>query len=255
MLDNIIEIEEAEEEVSLADDIAKLKEAEEVVEEVVEEAEVVVEVEEVEEKEDEKLAKAREDYKRRQEERRKQTTYEKQAEKTVEDTDKQAIEFVKQLQKQQIFEHNIKRAEVELTQLEGEFKVAYPDYDDKVNQAMKLTKYRLIESGMGEAEAEQVLKREKVLLADKAAAQGKDPVEAVYSEAKAILNIFEKFAEDMGYTKGKKKTTLQALREASKPNAMSGGAGKGATAARKTFDDMEADEVDELSIGQLLKGV
>lgn len=256
------DIELEENATSLADDIAKLKEAaqeeavEDIIEEKPEEAEKVEEVEE--EKEDEKLIKAREDYKRRQEERRKQvtqTTHEKQAVQAVDDADKQAIEFVKQLQKQQVFERNIKQAEVELTGLEGEFKVAYPDYEDKVNQAIKLTKYRLIQEGMGEAEAEQMLRREKVLLADRAAAQGKDPVEAVYNEAKTILTVFEKFAEDMGYTKGKKKTNLQALREVSKPNAMSGGAGKGATAARRTFDDMEGDEIDELSIGQMLRGV
>lgn len=264
-LDNVIEneVEQVEEETSLADDIAKLKAKEEVIDEVEEEEkepekQEVAEEEKEEDKEDEKLIKAREDYKRRQEERRKQgaqTTYEKQAIQVVDDADKQAIEFVKQFHKQQIFERNIKQAEVELTSLEGEFKVAYPDYEDKVNQAIKLTKYRLVEQGMSEAEAEQVLRREKVLLADKAAAAGKDPVEAVYNEAKTILKVFEKFAEEAGYTKGKKKTNLQALREASRPNAMSGGAGKGATAARKTFDDMEGDEIDELSIGQLLKGV
>lgn len=263
-LDNVIEneVEQVEEESSLADDLAKLKAAEEekLVEDVVEDvAEEEVKDNPIveEEKEDEKLREIREGYHRRQEEKRKQvtqTTHEKQAVQAVDDADKQAIEFVKQLQKQQVFERNIKQAEVELTGLEGEFKVAYPDYEDKVNQAIKLTKYRLIEQGMGETEAEQVLRREKVLLADRAAAQGKDPVEAVYNEAKTILTVFEKFAEDMGYTKGKKKTTLQALREVSKPNAMSGGAGKGATAARKTFDDMEGDEIDELSIGQLLRG-
>lgn len=255
-------IEDSLEETSLADDIAKLKaqDKEEVAEapkEEIEESEEVVE--EPSKEEEERLAKAREDYKKRQEERRKQSeqqaTYEKKAEQATDDADKQAIEYVKQLQKQQVFERQIKQAEVELTQLEGEFKVAYPDYDDKVNQAIKLTKYRLVNEGMSEAEAEQVLKREKVLLADRAAAQGKDPVEAVYKEAQVILSAFEKFAEESGYTKGKKKTNLQALREASRPNAMSGGAGKGATAARKTFDDMEGEEIDEVSIGQLLNEV
>lgn len=260
------EIETEEEDTSLADDIAKIKATEEKVEEQEDDVEEAEEIEEapkeepdVDKEEEERLAKAREDYKKRQEERRKaaeqQAVYEKKAVEATEDSDKQAIEYFKKLQKQQEFEGKIKQAEVELTNLEGEFKVAYPDYEDKVNQAIKLTKYRLIEEGYSEARAEAELKREKVLLADRAAAQGKDPVEAVYNEANKILKIFEKFAEENGYTKGKKKTNLQALREAAKPNAMSGGAGKGATAARKTFDDMEGDEVDELSIGQLLNGV
>lgn len=265
-LDN--QIEEKIEESSLADDIAKLKQEEqenkaEEVEEKQEQKQGQEEQDEQEEEESpeekEKLSRAQEEYKKRQEERRRkaleqQNNYQEVAKKAVDDADKQAIEFVKQLQKQQIFERNIKQAEVELTQLEGEFKVAYPDYEDKINQAIKLTKYRLIQNGMGDAEAEQAVRREKVLLADRAASQGKDPVEAVYNEAKAVLNVFEKYAEDMGYTKKKKTTNLQALREASKPNAMSGGAGKGATAAKKTFDDMDGDDIAELSIGQLLKG-
>jgi hypothetical protein len=265
----IIENEELEDDTSLADDIERIKESDKVAprEELEDDDSDDTEEDEPKEaeskeepEEDEKLLRAREEYKKRQEERRKkaqeqQTTYEQKAEAATDDADKQAIEYIKQLQKQQVFERNIKQAEVELTGLEGEFKVAYPDYEDKVNQALKLTKYRLVQEGMGEAEAEQLLKREKVLLADKAASRGEDPVEAVYKEAKAILNVFEKYAEDMGYTKGKKKTNLQALREVSKPNAMSGGAGKGAAAARKTYDDMEGDEVDDLTLEQLMKGV
>lgn len=266
---------ENEEETSLADDIARLKaqnEQEESEEKTQEEqptkeesqdnSEEEVEEEESTEEEDERVLKAREDYKKRQEERRQkaleqqnQSKYQEQATTAIDDSDKQAIEFIKNFQKQQAFEQNIKGAEAELVKLEGEFKVAYPDYEDKVNQAIKLTKTRLVNDGMSELEAEQQLKREKVLLADRAAARGEDPVEAVYNEAKSILSIFEQFAEEMGYKKEKKKkTNLQALREASKPNAMSGGAGKGATAARKTFEDLEGGEVDDLTIGQMLSG-
>lgn len=265
MVEEIKDVENLEtEENSLAEDIAKLKEQDSKEQEKPQEEpqEELQEEKEAEPTDEEKARqlKAQEDYKKRQEERRRkaaeapQKQYEEKAAQAVQDADKEAIEYFKELKKQQIFNQSIKKAEVELTYLEGEFKVAYPDYEDKVNQAMKLTKYRLVEQGMSEAEADQLLKREKVLLADRAAAQGQDPVEAVYKEASTILSVFEKFAEEMGYSKGKKKTNLQSLREASKPNAMSGGAGKGATAARKTYDDMEVDEVNELSIGQMLKG-
>jgi len=272
---------ENEEDTSLADDIARLKAQNESANEQAEDEpkqeqiqekeqqeekpEELNQVDEDEEEEDEeekqRILKAQEDYKKRQAERKQkaleqqnQAKYQEQANATVDDADKQAIEFIKDFQRQQQFQQSIKSAEAELTQLEGEFKVAYPDYEDKVSQAIKLTKSRLVNSGMSELEAEQQLKQEKILLADRAAARGEDPVEAVYNEAKSILGVFEQFAEEMGYTKGKKKTNLQALREASKPNAMSGGTGKGATAARKTFEDLESDEVDELSIGQLLNG-
>lgn len=278
----IEEIEQDEEESSLAADIEKLKQQDASVESGSEEdgedesddGVDSSEPEKKEETEEEKELRIKQEaYKKRQEERRKkaeelakpslqksnedkkQEEYAKRAEAALSDADRQAIEYFKQLQNRTVIEQNIKAAESELVALEAEFKEAFPDYEDKVNQALEITKVRLIESGMSETEADKYLKREKVLLADAAAAAGKDPVEAVYNEAKSILNVFEKYAEKAGYIKPeKKKTNLQALREASKPNAMSGGAGRGAAAAKKTMDDMQLEELDDISIGQMLSG-
>lgn len=260
---------ENQEENSLADDIAKLKESDELapaleddaVEETQEEA-PQEEEQAIDPEEEERLKKAQEDYKKRQEERRRrmqdqkqQDEYKKQAEQAVQDSDKEAIEYFKKMREEHQYNQQIEAAGHELTNLEAEFREAYPDYDKKVDQAMRLTKMRLVDQGMGEAEAEAMLRREKILLADRAAATGGDPVEAVYNEANTILNVFEKFAEEMGYQKKKTKTNLQAIRETVKPNAMSGGAGKGATAMKKTFDDLAKEEVDGVSIGDMMKGV
>lgn len=263
---------ETEEETSLADDIAKLKEqdepeeeTEEVEEEATEETPKVQEEEDTEEEkaEKERLKKAQEDYKKRQEERKRrqleqkaeQDTHEKAAEKAVDNADKEALEFVKQLRQQQEMTHLYEGDKKALKGYEEEFEKAYPDYNDKKNAAFEILIEKQVALGVTKEQATAKLEYEMILLANQAAVKGLDPVEEIYKEANSIISAMDKYAEKMGYIKPtKKKTNLQALREASKPNAMSGGAGKGATAVRKTFDDLEGDEVDGLSIGQMLNG-
>lgn len=265
-----------EEETSFADDIAKLKAQDEGHEEE-EEGDVAEDSEskqeeskketegetEEEKAEKERLKKAQEDYKKRQEERRRkqeeqksqQQNYEKAAEKAVDNADKEALEFVKQLRQQQEMAQLYEGDKKALKGYEEEFAKAYPDYNDKKNTAFEILIEKQVALGKTEEQARSELEYEMILLANQAAVKGLDPVEEIYKEANSIINAMDKYAEKMGYIKpSKKKTNLQALREASKPNAMSGGAGKGATAARKTFDDLEGEEVDELSIGQMLNG-
>lgn len=141
----------------------------------------------------------------------------------------------------------------ELSQIEQaakkdkEFTQAFPDYDDVVNNAIEFAKIRLIEEGATEAEAVKRLEYEKTLLADRAVASGKDPMVAIYEEGRRINRAFETFAEKMGYSKGiKKKTNLQAQRDASRPNAVAGGAGRGAGAITKKFDELGDDDLDEI---------
>lgn len=146
----------------------------------------------------------------------------------------------------------IKQAEKELAQIETsakndpDFKAAYPDYEEKVNNAIEFAKIRLMSNGMSEDEASESLRFEKTLLADRAVSEGKDPLQAIYEEAESINSSFELFAEKMGYTKGKAKTNLQAQREASKPNPMGSGAGKGSNAVTRKFDELGDDDLEEI---------
>jgi len=148
-------------------------------------------------------------------------------------------------------------AETELNSLEEEFKLAFTDYDDVVSTALDITIDRMVQGGMSRRQAEEILRFEKLKIADAAAAKGQDPVEAVYKEGKAIVDWFESYAKKLGYektgkqpTKEKSLTAKAALREAAKPNAISGG--KSATAVARDFDDLE--DVSNLTIGQMMAG-
>jgi hypothetical protein len=151
----------------------------------------------------------------------------------------------------------LSNAETELEALEGEFKVAFTDYDDLVSTAMDITLDRMVSGGMSKKQAQEALRIEKLKIADAAAAKGLDPVEAVYKEAKAINTWFETYAQKLGYQKTGTKanqeksiTQKAALREASKPSAMTGG--KNAGALKLSFDEM--DNVDDISIGDMMSG-
>ena len=156
--------------------------------------------------------------------------------------------------KQQQFQSSIKQAERELAELEKPFVEAFPDYQDKVNQAIELSKLDMISQGYTEAESTIYLNQQKVLVADVAAAQGLDPVEAVYNKAKQTLGVFEKFAESQGYVKAgaKPKTNLQAQREASKPNAMTGGSSM--SSQKRDYENLDMEEVEDLTLADMLKG-
>lgn len=161
---------------------------------------------------------------------------------------KQAEEFIAR----QIFEDRKKAATKELKALEKDFKEAFDDYDDVVEFAVQSTVKRLVAQGLDEDDALEKVQTEKLMLADRAAAQGRDPVQAIYDEAIGIKNWMDSVAEEMGYVRGEKvngkkpKTNLQAMREASKPNAMTGGTGKGTTATKRTFDDLGDDDLEEI---------
>ena len=129
---------------------------------------------------------------------------------TEEDENKRLLEELKREKQQRDLELRIQQAGNELKVLEDDFKTAYTDYDDVVNDALELSKIRLMSQGMSEGNAISTLEREKILLADSAASENLDPVEAVYNEAKEILSVFDKFAEMKGYKKvdGAPKTNL-----------------------------------------------
>lgn len=175
-------------------------------------------------------------------------------EDSPEDELKSLVEELRRYKKQQEFEQNIKLAERELNMYEEEFRKEITDYDEKVNDAIELTKIRLVKSGVSEKDAEEYVRREKILLADKAVAAGLDPVEAIYNEANLILSVYEEFAAKKGVKKAPAKTNLQALREASKPNALSSSSGRPTKAVQTTFDDMDLDDVHNLSIGDMMNG-
>lgn len=211
------------------------------------------------ETEEDKLKK-QEAYRERQkqkqdEQRRRQEELQKKSEDTTQNftkSEEKELEDLKrdmhQIIQQQRIEQAIKSAERELEELEGDFREAFTDYDEKVNNALELTKLNLKKNGMTDSQADDYLRREKVLIADRAAAQGKDPVEAVYQEAQKVLSVFDEYAEMRGYklSDDKPKTNLQKMREINKPNPMTGGTGRGATAAKTEFDDLGDDDLETI---------
>lgn len=176
-------------------------------------------------------------------------------ENNLTDDDRELLQQLRQERDRQIralqLEQGIQAGKRELEGYEKEYIEIFPEYKNDVEMALDFTKLRLVNSGMSEQEAQKQVEREKVLLADRAVAQGRDPVEAIHDEAKQIVKTFEAFSEQIGYTKNAAKTNLQAIREAAKPNAMSGGAGKGSSAVKRGFDDLEHDELDNLTFGQM----
>ena len=189
----------------------------------------------------------REDQAKRQEEVQTQESLEDEGDPDEMEAMKAQMAQLTHIARRQQYQTNIKQAEKELNGLEVEFKEAFTDYDEVVNDALELTKMRLVADGVPSGEADDYLREKKVLIADEAAARGEDPVEAVYKEGKAIISVFDAYAEKKGYAvNGKPKTNLQTIRELNKPNAMTGGAGRGATAAKTTFDDLGDDDLEEI---------
>lgn len=196
--------------------------------------------------------------KKAQEKKQQLEAYDERVQESVnnieEDEQKAAIEFVKSFRQQQEFVIKLNKAEKELQNLENDFKEAFTDYDDVVNDALEFSRLRLVDQGMTESQADEALRREKILIADRAAAQGEDPVEAVYNEAKSIMSLIERYVEKKGLKKDERpKTNLQAIREINKPNAMTGGKGRGATVRSTSFDDLEKlEDIDAVPLGELM---
>ena len=185
-----------------------------------------------------------------------QVNYEKSDDEISDDDVKAFIKQQKQQQKEReqaiYIEKMVEKAKGEVASYEKEYAEVFPAYTSDVENALEFTKLRLVKDGMSEADADKYLEREKVMIADRAVAEGRDPIEAIHIEAKKINEILEAYADKMGYQKAAK-TNLQAIREASKPNAATGGGGKGALASKKEYSDFEGDEVDNLSVGQMLQ--
>lgn len=245
------ELDEEEESPPEGEEPEEAEEAKEAAEETQEEEEL--------EKEDERL-KAQEAYRERQE---KQAQRREELQKQVDKGDasseeaseldalKKKTDVMEQYVRQQVYHDRINQAANELAQIEAKaktdptFQKAYPDYEETVTNAVEFAKIRLVQSGMSEEEATKQVNYEKTMIADRAVAQGNDPLLAIYEEGQMINNTFETFAEKMGYVKaGKKVTNLQAQREMSKPNAMD--SGKGSAAAKYKFDDLGDDDLQEI---------
>jgi hypothetical protein len=206
-----------------------------------------------------KAYKERQEQKKREAEERRQAELVAQADKAVEtknyDEKDAILAAAAQLVQKEQYNAAINAGERELKALEKDFVDAYPDYNEVVERALDATKMRLLSQGQDESEIDAYLRREKVLIADRAAAQGKDPVEAVYKEALGIVNWLDSYAEKMGYQKsqGKPKTNLQAIRDISKTPAV--GTGRGTGAAKKTFDEMDdLEEIGQVTLGDLMSG-
>jgi hypothetical protein len=206
--------------------------------------------------------KARQEQKKREAEERRQLELKAKADSAVNLTnipdEKDIIlrEAAKLVQEKR-YNDAILAGEKELKTLERDFVDAFPDYNDVVERALDATKMRMVSQGMDESDVDAYLRKEKVLIADRAAAQGLDPVEAVYNEAKGIVSWLDGYAEKMGYVKNgekaKLKTNLQAIREISKPAAV--GTGRGTGAAKKTFDEMDdLEEIGQVTLGDLMSG-
>ncbi|QDP62953.1 MAG: hypothetical protein Unbinned5081contig1002_58 [Prokaryotic dsDNA virus sp.] len=200
-----------------------------------------------------KAYKERQEKRKRDEEERKQREFEQQRLReqadTAQETDRTRYleQVAMKLQQQEM----IKSAKRELSSLEKEFTEAYPDYTKKLDTAIEFTKMNLMKKGFSEAEALEQIEYEKVMLADAAVRNGKDPVEAVYEEANNIASIIEEFAQRSGYVKPDNKTTLQKKRELAKPNAMTGG--RGTRAVQKGLMDDDNDELDNMTLGDMIK--
>lgn len=245
--DEVVEEQQiAEEEQPAADDVGDITEEE-------------PELSEEELEKQKKQEAYRERQRKKAEEKKQQLqAYDNQVQESVnnidEDEQKAAIEFVKSFRQQQEFVIKLNQAEKELQTLENDFKEAFTDYDDVVNDALEFSRLRLVDQGMTESQANEALRREKILIADRAAAQGIDPVEAVYNEAKSIMKVIDRYVEKKGLKKDERpKTNLQAIREINKPNAMTGGKGRGATVRSTSFDDLEnLEDIDAVPLGELM---
>ena len=124
---------------------------------------------------------------------------------------KELKEWRENQQRQQQYAANLKAAKLELSSYEEEYRQAFPDYDEKLEKALSFKKLEYVSAGMTEAQADDRLEHEKIMLADSAAARGEDPVEAISKEAERIAKFAEEWAKQAGYVPGsqKKQTNRQ----------------------------------------------
>ncbi len=211
-----------------------------------------------------KAYRERQEQKRRKAEEARQAELQAQANSAVDLTQKPAQgldeEAIKAKLRQEAIDHDntVRAAKRELRMLEKEFVDAFPDYEAEVNAAMEATKLQLVSEGHDEEDVVKYLEHRKLMIANDAVIAGLDPVEVVYKEARLINQWVDSVAEQRGYVKAeaaKPKTNLQAIREMSKPAAV--GTGRGTGAAKKTFDELgddDMDEIDAIPLGDILSG-
>lgn len=131
--------------------------------------------------------------------------------------------------------------------MEADYVQAYPEYTSDMERAKKALLMRLKADGLSDDEASYAVRREMMVQANLAHRSGLDPVEHLHNEAKKINGWLDQYVQEMGYAPTKAiKTNLQAQRAASRPNAMIGGAGKGANASVKKFSEMGDDDLEEI---------
>lgn len=218
------------------------------------ESEEVIEAVKVEPSEEEKKAEEarikQEAYNKRKEARAKkqEETSTRKVENPVAPDELEALKQVaRQMQGHQMYQN----AKKELATLENDFSEVYTDYKDVVDRALAFTKQTLVSQGLSEAEAEAEAEKQKVIIADRAAASGHDPVEVVYKKAQSMNKAFELYAEKMGYKKVEKETNLDKVRKITNPTAVNAGGSSGKGSQKSLRDDAKA--IVGMTIGELLK--
>lgn len=173
---------------------------------------------------------------------------------TLNQTEKDELDELREAANYVRFQRALESDRYAFSSMEKEFAENISDYAQTKEFAQNALKKRLMARGMTEAQAASQIELDMLKLANMAHKNNMDPVEAVYKEAKQINQWIESIAEEMGYVKAKKpKTNVQALREASKPNAMTGGLGRSSRASKKSWQDLDTvEEVREVTLRELM---
>lgn len=213
------------------------------------------------EKVDEELELKRKRYKERAEERKKskiksqedlhQQVDSQLDERKSEAKESQKIQYLERVAARIEFNEKFSHAKKELAVYEKDFSEAYPDYTDQVTDALEFVEMNLMNQGLSEQEARAQAEKEKVLLADAAVREGKDPVEELYKEAISINKLVHGYAKKKGYIKTDKRKNLNSARKASKPNAIS--SGKGSSGITNSLDDDDNFDLNDMTLEQMLQ--
>lgn len=228
----------AAEEEAINSDSAEEEVEEEVEKEEQEESSEDQEVDEKTKKEQEFLERRR---KRAQKEREEREHYQESTREYSQEQEDD-LQELRQAAQELKLQKSIARDRRVFQEMEKDFSENISDYTKTKEQAIEILKEQYIMNGMSEVEAMSQIEVDMLLKANKAYMSNLDPVEEVYKEAKKINDFIDHIASKRGYVKEpnfKPKTNMQALREASKPNAMTGGLGRGGRAVKTSFDEMD----------------
>lgn len=213
-----------------------------------------------EEPKDDELEQKRQEYRKRLEERKqseqkqreKQQSLNEQVNTTFDEKKVQEdrLKYLENVAAKMEYDNRFNAAKRELSVYEKEFKEAYPDYTDKVDDAVDFLKMNLMNQGMTEGDALAEIERQKVMTANQAVVEGRDPVEAIYKEAQNINTVIDQIAEKRGYVKQGKAADLKSARKINKPNAIS--SGKGASAVKTELKDDDNFDINDMTMEQML---